>query len=48
MYAIVSKQPFSEKVFKIEVEAPLIARSRKAGPEGMTRAALVNSSRDFG
>ncbi|MCR5139902.1 MAG: bifunctional dihydroorotate dehydrogenase B NAD binding subunit/NADPH-dependent glutamate synthase [Bacteroidaceae bacterium] len=31
MYAIVSKQPFSEKVFKIEVEAPLIARSRKAG-----------------
>ena len=31
MYKIISKQAFSEKVFKLEVEAPLIARSRKAG-----------------
>lgn len=31
MNKIVSKQQFSEKVFKLEVEAPLIARSRKAG-----------------
>ena len=30
-FQIVSKQAFSEKVFKLEVEAPLIARSRKAG-----------------
>ncbi|MBQ0143546.1 MAG: bifunctional dihydroorotate dehydrogenase B NAD binding subunit/NADPH-dependent glutamate synthase [Prevotellaceae bacterium] len=31
MYKIVSKQQFSEKVFKLEVEAPLIAKARKAG-----------------
>ena len=31
MNRIVSKEQFSEKVFKLEVEAPLIARSRKAG-----------------
>lgn len=31
MNKIVSKEYFSEKVVKIEVEAPLIARSRKAG-----------------
>jgi len=31
MYTIVSKRAFSEKVFRIEVEAPLIALSRKAG-----------------
>ena len=31
LFQIVSKQAFSEKVFKLEVEAPLIARSRKAG-----------------
>ncbi len=31
MNKIVSKEQFSEKVFKLEVEAPLIARSRKAG-----------------
>jgi glutamate synthase (NADPH/NADH) small chain len=31
MNKIVSKEHFSEKVFKLEVEAPLIARSRKAG-----------------
>ncbi len=31
MNKIVSKQQFSEKVFKLEVEAPLIAKSRKAG-----------------
>lgn len=31
MNRIVSKQQFSEKVFKLEVEAPLIAKSRKAG-----------------
>lgn len=31
MFKIVSKTQFSEKVFKLEVEAPLIAKSRKAG-----------------
>ncbi len=31
MNRIVSKEQFSEKVFKFEVEAPLIARSRRAG-----------------
>ena len=31
MNKIVSKEQFSEKVFKFEVEAPLIARSRRAG-----------------
>ncbi len=31
MNKIVSKEQFSEKVFKFEVEAPLIARARKAG-----------------
>ncbi len=31
MNKIVSKEHFSERVFKLEVEAPLIARSRKAG-----------------
>ena len=31
MYKIVSKKMFSEKVACLEVEAPLIARSRKAG-----------------
>lgn len=31
MNKIVSKECFSEKVFKFEIEAPLIAKSRKAG-----------------
>ena len=31
MNKIVSKEQFSENVFKFEVEAPLIAKSRKAG-----------------
>ena len=31
MYTVVSKEQFSEKVFKLEITAPLIARSRKAG-----------------
>lgn len=31
MNKIVSKQQFSERVFKFEIEAPLIAKSRKAG-----------------
>ncbi len=31
MFKIVSKTQFSEKVFKLEVEAPMIAKSRKAG-----------------
>ncbi len=31
MYKIIDKEQFSEKVFKLVVEAPLIARSRKAG-----------------
>ena len=31
MNKIISKEQFSEKVFKFELEAPLIAQSRKAG-----------------
>ncbi|MFV0397384.1 MAG: hypothetical protein ACK5JU_05135, partial [Bacteroidales bacterium] len=31
MNKIVSKEYFSEKVIKLEIEAPLIAKSRKAG-----------------
>ncbi|MCD8283022.1 MAG: bifunctional dihydroorotate dehydrogenase B NAD binding subunit/NADPH-dependent glutamate synthase, partial [Prevotella sp.] len=31
MYRIVSKEQFSEKVFRLVVEAPMIAKSRKAG-----------------
>ena len=31
MNKIVKKEQFSEKVFKLVVEAPLIAKSRKAG-----------------
>nr|WP_321373079.1 bifunctional dihydroorotate dehydrogenase B NAD binding subunit/NADPH-dependent glutamate synthase [uncultured Bacteroides sp.] len=31
MNKIINKEHFSEKVFKLEIEAPLIARSRKAG-----------------
>ncbi|MCR4764770.1 MAG: hypothetical protein K5856_01150, partial [Bacteroidaceae bacterium] len=31
MNKIVNKEQYSEKVFKIVVEAPLIAQSRKAG-----------------
>ena len=31
MYKITGKQQFSEKVFRFEVEAPLIAKSRRAG-----------------
>ena len=31
MYKIVRKEQFSENVFRLDVEAPLIARSRKAG-----------------
>ena len=31
MNKILSKEHFSEKVFKLVVEAPLIAKSRKAG-----------------
>ncbi|MBO4444676.1 MAG: bifunctional dihydroorotate dehydrogenase B NAD binding subunit/NADPH-dependent glutamate synthase [Bacteroidaceae bacterium] len=31
MFKIVAKEAFSEKVFKLEIEAPLIAKSRKAG-----------------
>ena len=31
MNRIVSKSRFSEKVFKFEIEAPLIAKARKAG-----------------
>ncbi len=31
MNKIINKEQFSEKVFKLEIEAPLIAKSRKAG-----------------
>lgn len=37
MNRIISKEQFSEKVFKFEVEAPLIAKSRKAGHFVMIR-----------
>lgn len=38
MNKIVSKEQFSDKVFKLEVEAPLIARARKAGHFVIVRA----------
>ena len=38
MNRIVDKQQFSEKVFKLVVEAPLIAKSRKAGNFVIVRA----------
>ena len=31
MYKIIKKVQFSEKVFRLDVEAPLIAKARKAG-----------------
>ncbi|MBR2301047.1 MAG: sulfide/dihydroorotate dehydrogenase-like FAD/NAD-binding protein, partial [Bacteroidaceae bacterium] len=31
MYKIVSKEQFSEKVFRLRVEAPLIAKAYRAG-----------------
>ena len=31
MYRIVSKEQFSEKVFRLRVEAPLIAKAYRAG-----------------
>lgn len=37
MYKIIRKTQLSEKVFKLEVEAPLIARARKAGHFVMVR-----------
>lgn len=37
MYKIVSKEYFSERVVKFEVEAPLVAKSRKAGHFVMVR-----------
>ncbi len=37
MNKIIKKEQFSEKVFKFEVEAPLIAKSRKAGHFVMVR-----------
>ena len=37
MNRIISKEHFSEKVFKLVVEAPLIAKSRKAGHFGIVR-----------
>ena len=40
MNKIISKEHFSEKVFKLEIEAPLIARSRKAGQRLTPYAAL--------
>ena len=36
MNKIISKEHFSEKVFKLVIEAPLIAKSRKAGPVSYT------------
>lgn len=38
MYQIVSKEQFSEHVYRIEVEAPLIAKARKAGHFVIVRA----------
>ena len=31
MYKVIDKEYFSDKVVRLEVEAPLIARARKAG-----------------
>ena len=38
MNKIISKEHFSEKVFKLVIEAPLIAKSRKAGHFVIVRA----------
>ena len=53
MYKIVYKQQYSENVFRLDVEAPLIARSRKAGhfvivriSEGGERIPLTISDSD--
>ncbi len=57
MYRIVSKEQFSEKVFRFTVEAPLIARSRRAGHFVVVRVGkegeripltIVDSDRDKG
>lgn len=37
MNKIIAKENFSDKVVKFEIEAPLIARSRKAGHFVMVR-----------
>ncbi len=39
MNKIISKEHFSEKVFKLVIEAPLIAKSRKAGHFVIVRVA---------
>ena len=41
MNKIISKERFSEKVFKFEIEAPLIAKSRKADQEALSCANRV-------
>lgn len=45
MYKIVNKEHFSEKVVRLDVEAPLIARSRKAGHFVIVRAPGAGSER---
>ena len=39
MYKIVSKEQFSEKVFRLRVEAPLIAKAYRAGNFVIVRVA---------
>ena len=44
MNKIVRKEQFSEKVFLLEVEAPLIAKSRKAGKDRSATPPTLRSS----
>ena len=45
MNKIISKEHFSEKVFKLVIEAPLIAKSRKAGHFVIVRVKKANVCR---
>ena len=48
MNKIISKERFSEKVFKFEIEAPLIAKSRKAGHFVIVRVGERSEERRVG
>ena len=47
MNKIISKERFSEKVFKFEIEAPLIAKSRKAGHFVIVRVEMCIRDRSY-
>ena len=47
MNKIISKEHFSEKVFKLVIEAPLIAKSRKAGHFVIVRVGEKGERKDM-